>query len=239
MLQLERVSVFYGTQQVLWDIDLTIAAGTTVCVLGPNGAGKSTVLKAIAGLVKPRGRILFEGADITRLPASRRVALGISLVLERRRLFNDLTVRENLELGAFRASSAERADRLEDVLGMLPALRDLLRRQSGDLSGGQQQLVAMGRGLMAKPRLLMLDEPFLGLSPAAVSEVRSIIENLAGSGLTIVFNEQNVRLSLAMSQAALLLEAGRLVAAAPSEEIAAGSIVQDVYFGTSMESASG
>lgn len=232
MLRLERVCVFYGAHQVLWDLDLEVAAGSTVCILGPNGAGKSTVLKAIAGLVPVRGRILLEGRDIAALPAARRVALGISLVLERRRLFTDMSVAENLALGAYRAPAAQRAARRDQVLAMLPAVRDLLRRRAGDLSGGQQQMVAMARGLMAEPRLLMLDEPFLGLSPVAVDEVRGIIAELAAAGLTILFNEQNVRLSLAMSRQAVLLEAGRLVVAGPAEEIGAGEIVQRVYFGT-------
>lgn len=232
MLRLENVSVFYGAFQVLWDVSLDIPQGTTACVLGPNGAGKSTVLKAIAGLVPVRGRVLYRGKDISKLPAARRVSLGMSLVLERRRLFASMTARENLLLGGYQLARRRRDERLREVIALVPGVEALLGQRAGDLSGGQQQLVAIARGLMAEPSLLLLDEPFLGLSPKAVNEVESIIASLGNTGMTIVFNEQNVRKSLAMSDTAVLLEGGRLIAAGPSGEIGAGDIVQRVYFGT-------
>ena len=232
MLRLERVSAFYGSFQVLWDIDLELRQGDCVCVLGPNGAGKSTLLKAIAGLVGVRGRILLEGRDIAALPAPRRVALGISLVMERRRLFAEMDVRENLHIGGCRLARKELGSRLDEVIALLPGLEQLLVRRAGDLSGGQQQLGAIGRGLMARPRLLMLDEPFLGLSPSAVLDVSGIIERLRASGLTILFNEQNVQRSLALSNQACVLASGRLVATGASESIGAGQLIERVYFGT-------
>jgi branched-chain amino acid transport system ATP-binding protein len=231
MLQLEGVSVFYGSFQVMWDVSLAIPQGVTACVLGPNGAGKSTVLKAIAGLVPIRGRIVYRGQEISTWSPSRRVGAGIGLVLERRRLFAGMTVLENLLIGGYRLAGGRRRARLAEVTALLPGLEPLIGRRAGDLSGGQQQLVAIGRGLMAEPTLLMLDEPFLGLSPKAVDDVEAIIADLGRRGLTIVFNEQNVRKSLAMSQFAFLLEGGRLIAQGPSREIAAGDIVQQVYFG--------
>jgi branched-chain amino acid transport system ATP-binding protein len=232
MLRLENVSVFYGAFQVLWDVSLDIPEGTTACVLGPNGAGKSTVLKAIAGLVPVRGRVLFHGKDISKFPAARRVSLGMSLVLERRRLFAGMTARENLLLGGYQLPRMRRDARLREVIALVPGVEALLAKRAGDLSGGQQQLIAIARGLMAEPSLLLLDEPFLGLSPKAVNEVEGIIASLGNAGMTIVFNEQNVRKSLAMSDTAVLLEGGRLIAAGPSGEIGAGDIVQRVYFGT-------
>jgi branched-chain amino acid transport system ATP-binding protein len=201
-------------------------------VLGPNGAGKSTVLKAIAGLVPVRGRVLFHGKDISKFPAARRVSLGMSLVLERRRLFAGMTARENLLLGGYQLPRMRRDARLREVIALVPGVEALLAKRAGDLSGGQQQLIAIARGLMAEPSLLLLDEPFLGLSPKAVNEVEGIIASLGNAGMTIVFNEQNVRKSLAMSDTAVLLEGGRLIAAGPSGEIGAGDIVQRVYFGT-------
>ncbi len=232
MLRLENVSVFYGAFQVLWDVSLDVPEGTTACVLGPNGAGKSTVLKAMAGLVPVRGRVLYRGQDISRLPAARRVGLGMSLILERRRLFTGMTARENLLLGGYLLPRVRRDERLREVVSLVPGVDALLGKRAGDLSGGQQQLIAIARGLMAEPSLLLLDEPFLGLSPKAVNEVEAIIMSLGRAGMTIVFNEQNVRKSLAMSDRAVLLEGGRLIAAGPSAEIGAGDIVQRVYFGT-------
>ncbi len=232
MLRLEQVSVFYGSFQVLWDVGLSIDKGSVVCVLGPNGAGKSTLLKAIAGLVPCRGRIFLRDEDISRLSTPQRIASGIGIVLERRRLFAALSVRENLDLGGYQLARSERLAAREKVLALLPVVKDLLDRRAGDLSGGQQQLVAIGRGLMAEPELLLLDEPYLGLSPRAVDEITDIILMLRDQGLTIIFNEQNVKLSLSMSHQACLLESGRLAAFGPAEEIGASAIVQDVYFGT-------
>lgn len=224
--------MFYGSFQVLWNISLNIEKGSVACVLGPNGAGKSTLLKVIAGLVPCRGRVLLKDEDITRLPTPRRIAAGIGIVLERRRLFAGLSVRENLDLGGYQLDRRTRLAARERVLELLPAVKELIDRRAGDLSGGQQQLVAIGRGLMAEPELLLLDEPHLGLSPRAVDEVTEIILMLRDQGLTIVFNEQNVKLSLEISHQACLLESGRLAAAGPVEEIGASEVIQQVYFGS-------
>lgn len=231
MLILGKVDVFYGSFQVLWDVSLELPEGQVTCILGPNGAGKSTVLKAIAGLVPARGIITFRGENISRRPTPDRVRAGISLVLERRRLFADLTVAENLMLGGFQLEKSRRATQLERVLGLIPRLEEFMKRRGGDLSGGQQQLVAIGRGLMAEPRLLMLDEPFLGLSPAAVEEILILVGRLNADGLSILFNEQDVHRSLEISHHACLLESGRVIANGASRDIAASGIIERVYLG--------
>jgi branched-chain amino acid transport system ATP-binding protein len=231
MLILGKVDVFYGSFQVLWDVSLELPEGQVTCILGPNGAGKSTVLKAIAGLVPARGIITFRGENISRRPTPDRVRAGISLVLERRRLFADLTVAENLMLGGFQLEKSRRATQLERVLGLIPRLEEFMKRRGGDLSGGQQQLVAIGRGLMAEPRLLMLDEPFLGLSPAAVEEILILVGRLNADGLSILFNEQDVQRSLEISHHACLLESGRVIANGASRDIAASGIIERVYLG--------
>jgi branched-chain amino acid transport system ATP-binding protein len=231
MLTLKNLDVFYGSFQVLWDVSLELPAGQVTCILGPNGAGKSTVLKAIAGLVPSRGKITFGGEDVSRIPTPERVSAGISLVLERRRLFADLSVAENLMLGGFQLEKSRRNLQRERVLALIPKLGSYLRQRAGDLSGGQQQLVAIGRGLMADPRLLMLDEPFLGLSPAAVEEILVLVGRLNDDGLSILFNEQDVQRSLDMSHNACLLESGRVVANGTSRDIGESGVIERVYLG--------
>jgi branched-chain amino acid transport system ATP-binding protein len=231
MLILRNVDVFYGSFQVLWDVSLELPEGQITCILGPNGAGKSTVLKAIAGLVPARGVMTFRGKDISRRPTPERVRAGVSLVLERRRLFADLTVAENLMLGGFQLENSRRTAQLQRVLELIPRLTEFMKRRGGDLSGGQQQLVAIGRGLMADPKLLMLDEPFLGLSPTAVEEILALVGRLNAEGLSILFNEQDVQHSLEMSHHACLLESGRVIANGASADIAASGIVERIYLG--------
>ena len=231
MLILRNTDVFYGSFQVLWDVSLELPAAKVSCILGPNGAGKSTVLKAIAGLIPARGTMTFDGRDLSGTSTPERVAAGISLVLERRRLFADLTVAENLMLGGFQLEKSRRASQLAQVLSLIPKLEGFMKRKGGDLSGGQQQLVAIGRGLMANPRLLLLDEPFLGLSPAAVEEILVLVKRLNDDGLSILFNEQDVQRSLAMSHHAYLLESGRVIAHGDAKEMAASGIVERTYLG--------
>ena len=232
-LRLEAVDVCYGDLQVLWSVDLRVGQGEVVAIMGSNGAGKSTVMNTISGLTKvTRGRILFEEQDITGLPTAARVSLGIAHVLERHRLFPLMSVRENLLLGAYSPKARARTqDALDRVFTLFPFLQDRQKQLAGSFSGGEQQMLAIARGLMSHPRLIMLDEPFLGLSPAMVRGIIAIVAKLKASGLTVLFIEQHVRHSLTMSDRAEILEAGRVVLSGRSADLLQDDRVQRVYMG--------
>lgn len=233
MLELREVDVVYGDFQVLWKVNMTINANEIVCVLGPNGAGKSTVLNAVTGLA-PRsdGKIIFEGQDISEVPTHDMARRGIALVLERHRLFPSLTVRQNLLLGGYNAEARQRrAETLEWVETLFPFLAERHATPARALSGGQQQMVAIARGLMSRPRLLMLDEPLLGLSPAMSEEICGIITRLNRDGMAILFNEQNVPRALGMSHRGYLLESGRVVLSGPAQDMLSNEMITAVYFG--------
>ena len=221
MLELERIRVSYGAAPALPDVSLAVSAGETVCVVGPNGAGKTTLINAIAGLHRVEsGSLRLEGRELSRLPAHRYCDQGIAIVPEGRRLFTGMTVRENLELGAYRrAARARRAQALERVCALFPVLAERLDARAGALSGGQQQMVAIGRALMAEPRLLLLDEPSLGLAPLIVNALFETIRTIAASGVTMLLVEQNVALALEVASRAYVLEEGRIAAAGSPAEL--------------------
>jgi branched-chain amino acid transport system ATP-binding protein len=214
MLELHDVAVAYGEARALWGVTAQVHAGELLCVVGANGAGKTTLVNTLAGMLRPlSGRIVMEGRDITRLAPHRFCEAGIALVPEGRRLFTGMTVAENLDVGSLLpAAKAKRRESLGEVLALFPALEAKLHAPAGDLSGGQQQMVAIGRALMARPRLLLLDEPSLGLSPIVVADMFSAISKISASGITIVLVEQNVATAMRIAHRACVLELGRIVA---------------------------
>ena len=233
MLEVRGLDVAFGDFQVLWNIDLFVDAHEVVCILGPNGAGKSSVLNAITGLAPRRaGTIRFGDTDLTAIATHEVARQGIAHVLERRRLFPTLSVRQNLLLGAYNpAAKQHRRDTLAWVEELFPVLKDRHDSPAQVLSGGQQQMVAIARGLMSRPRLLMIDEPFLGLAPAMVDEIRVVIKRINHDGVAILFNEQNVELALSMSHRGYLLESGRLVMTGTGDEMLDSELVRSVYLG--------
>jgi branched-chain amino acid transport system ATP-binding protein len=231
LLSVEGLSVDYGKIRAVSDIDLAVEHGRIATMIGSNGAGKTTILKAITGLVRPAaGRIVFDGRDIAGLEPDRIVGCGISLVPEGRRLFPSMTVRENLELGAYlrKDAAAVRRD-LERTLDYFPALRERLGARAMNLSGGQQQMVAVGRALMAAPRLLLLDEPSVGLAPAIVETIASIIRTISKNGTDVLVVEQNAHMALALADRAYVLENGRVAMVGDAKELAASDHVRQLY----------
>jgi branched-chain amino acid transport system ATP-binding protein len=235
MLQLREVVVAHGAATAIWGISLQVAAGELVCVVGPNGAGKTTLIEAIAGLNRiAGGALMIDGEDLKGLPAHRFCDRGIAIVPEARRLFTGLSVRENLELGSYRrAARAARASSLDRVLAIFPALRAKLDAPAGTLSGGQQQMVAIGRALMSRPRLLLLDEPSLGLAPAIVLEMFTVIRDINAGGMAVLLVEQNVAMALDIAQRAYVLEEGRIAAQGTPDELLASPHIRRAYLGES------
>lgn len=239
MLRVSGLNVHYGKTQVLWDISLDVPTGEVVAVMGPNGSGKSSVLKAIIGLAQPSsGRIDFDGVDLTKVPTFEMVAHGISLVLERRRLFPQMTVYENVLMGAYhKAVQSRQKQALEWVNSLFPVLQERGNRAAGWLSGGEQQMVAIARALMSRPRLLLMDEPFLGLSPRMVQEILDLMQKINSEGTAILFNEQNAKLSFSASHKGYLLEGGRVVISGSGEDMLNNEIVQRTYLGAAISTA--
>jgi branched-chain amino acid transport system ATP-binding protein len=233
MLSVETVSVSFAGLQVLWDIDFKVNEGEIVALVGANAAGKTTTLKTIAGLVKPtRGRVAFDGKVLSRLPSHDIVAEGLCLIPEGRRLFPEMTVRENLELGAFGIKVwKDRAETLKRVYEIFPILREREKQIARTLSGGEQQMVAIGRGLMSRPRLCMLDEPSLGLSPIMVRELFRVVRGLRDNGTTVLLVEQNVLQTLAVADRAYVMENGRIVLEGPGQDLLTNSHVKVAYLG--------
>jgi ABC-type branched-subunit amino acid transport system ATPase component len=239
-LQIEALSAGYGGFQVLRELSLEARPGLTV-ILGPNGAGKTTLMKAIAGLIPRSGGLRLDGAEIAGdAPTAEIVRRGLVLVPEGRQLFPQMTVRENLELGAWllAGSAAERERRLARVLEDFPRLAERQRQLAGTMSGGEQQMLAVGRALMSAPRLLMLDEPSLGLAPRMVDELLGIARRIADQGCTVLMVEQNVRKALAVADRAYVLERGRLVAEGPAAELARSGAIRQAYLGASHKETS-
>ena len=232
-LVVEGLAVSYGRAEALKGIDLRVEKGTCVCLIGANGAGKTTAMRALSGLVKPRaGRITFGGTDITGLRPHRIAALGLLQVPEGRQVFAELTVAENLRLGAWLITgAAEIARRRDSVLARFPRLGERAHQFAGSLSGGEQQMLALGRALMGAPRLLLLDEPSMGLAPLLVDEIFSIIAALKAEGTTILLVEQNASAALEVSDHAYVLENGRIVLAGPAAEVANNPKVVAAYLG--------
>jgi branched-chain amino acid transport system ATP-binding protein len=223
VLDVENVSTIRGRVQILWDVSLSVQRGETVAIVGPNGAGKTTLVGSITGLIPPKsGRVRINGADVTGNPPDKLAARRVALCPERRGIFAPLTVRENLLMGAYarRAKRAELEPDLEDVFALFPALVRYRDATAGSLSGGEQQMVAVGRALMAKPELLLLDEPSLGLAPKVRAEIFGALARLAERGVTILLVEQNLRLAARICRRAYLMQRGRIVGSESSDELA-------------------
>jgi len=233
MLDVQGLEVWYGAAPALRGVSLTLRAGELLAVVGPNGAGKTTLINALCGIERARaGRIVVDGVDVTRLPSHRFCAAGIAIVPEGRRLFIAMTVRENLELGShLPRARAERAESLAAALELFPALREKLASPAGELSGGQQQMVAVARALMARPRLLLLDEPSLGLSPLIVADMFDAVRRINAQGVSVLLVEQNVEVALSLSDRAYVLEEGRIVAEGEPAELLARPEIQRAYLG--------
>ncbi len=232
MLDVSGLDAGYGTTIVLRQVDLRVDAGEIVALLGSNGAGKSTLNKALSGLLRPfSGRICFQGDEIAGAPPQRIVAGGLVQVPEGRRIFPNMSVRENLELGSYRRGRAHRARNIEHVCAIFPRLRERIEQRAGSLSGGEQQMLAIGRALMAEPRLLLLDEPSLGLSPRLVEEMFNLIGRLHEEGLAILLVEQNVMQSLAIADRAYVLENGAITLAGTASDLLANAELKRYYLG--------
>ncbi|HEY2995359.1 MAG TPA: ABC transporter ATP-binding protein [Methylomirabilota bacterium] len=233
MLRLEGIDAFYGDLQALYDVSLEVEQGRVFALVGANAAGKSTTLRVISGLVTPRrGRVVLDGQDLTRVPAYQRVDLGIVQVPEGRRLFPFMTVTENLLLGAHTARArAERDATLKYVYTLFPVLEERRAQLAGSLSGGEQQMCAIGRALMAKPRVLMLDEPTLGLAPVLVKRIFDTVRTINADGMTVLLVEQNVRQALTLAHRAAVLESGHLVLHGHGAELLRDERLKRAYLG--------
>jgi branched-chain amino acid transport system ATP-binding protein len=233
MLEVRNATVTYGAAPAVSDVSLEVSDGELVVVVGPNGAGKTTLINAMAGLHPlAGGRLIFGGRDISRLPRHRFCDEGIALVPEGRRLFSEMTVKENLELGSYRpAARSRRTESMKEVQAVFPVLRETLGRAAGTLSGGQQQMLAIGRALMARPKLLLLDEPSLGLAPAIVQELFRVIREINAGGVAVLLVEQNVAMALHLARRAYVLEEGRVVAQGPPEQLKDHPHIQRAYLG--------
>ncbi|HEY7139005.1 MAG TPA: ABC transporter ATP-binding protein [Methylomirabilota bacterium] len=233
MLDVERLEVAYGDATALWDVSLTVGERELVSVIGPNGSGKTTLINAIAGLLLSRGgRLRFQGEDLTRLAPHEVSSRGIAIVPEGRRLFTGMTVEENLEIGCYAPGARPaRMERLARVYGMFPLLRARRRQAAGTLSGGEQQMVAIGRALMAGPRLLLLDEPSLGLAPAIVDQVFDVVEGLHRTGTAVLLVEQSVERALRVATRAYVLAEGRIVSGGTPAQLLREPHIRSAYLG--------
>ena len=233
LLKVENLHVAYGAIRALQGISFQINEGEVVTLIGANGAGKSTTLRTISGLLRPiEGDIQFKGRSITRTPAERIVRMGVSQVPEGRQIFSRLTVRENLEMGAFtRTDKREIAESMERVFASFPRLKERINQQGGTLSGGEQQMLAMGRGLMSVPELLLLDEPSMGLAPILVEEIFNIIHGINAQGTSILLVEQNAAMALSVAHRGYVLETGSIVLEGSAQELLENRQVQAAYLG--------
>ena len=233
MLDVENISVFHGDAQALDGVSLTVDGGKIVAIVGANGAGKTSLIRTIAGMHRPAsGRILFEGADIAGLPSHRVCDLGVGQVAEGRQIFPSLTVAENLDMGAMLPRARRhRAQNLDRVLAMFPKLQQRLGQAAGTLSGGEQQMLAIARCIMGEPKLIMFDEPSLGLAPTVVHDVLKTIRDLNAAGITCVLVEQNVAVSLRIAHQAYVLENGRVTLSGSGEALLADERVRQAYLG--------
>jgi branched-chain amino acid transport system ATP-binding protein len=233
MLEVKDLHVFYGAIHALQGVSFGLNEGEIVTLIGANGAGKSTTLKTISGLLRPRqGSIVYHGIDLTHVAASKIVSLGISQVPEGRKIFAPLTVRDNLEMGAYtRKDAKEIKQSMERVFISFPRLKERINQPGGTLSGGEQQMLAMGRGLMSNPKLLLLDEPSMGLSPLLVEEIFRIIEEINKQGTTILLVEQNAAMALSIANRAYVLETGTVALEGPAQELLENPQVKTAYLG--------
>jgi branched-chain amino acid transport system ATP-binding protein len=233
MLELRSVDAGYGTFQALFGVSLNVNAGEAVGVIGPNGAGKTTLMRVISGLIRPRaGTVSMRGVDVLKTPEHRIVSLGIAHVPENRRLFPRLTVEDNLKMGAFMPEARARyAERLAFVFDLFPRLEERRRQLAGTMSGGEQQMCAIGRALMSDPKLLLLDEPSAGLAPVVVHQVFELVKRIRAGGLTVLIVEQNVQQVLRVVDRAYLLEAGTIRASGKASEMLADDSIRQAYLG--------
>ena len=233
LLSVENVFAGYDKADVLQDVSLTIESGSITCILGSNGSGKSTLIRAILGLTPPRrGRVVFDGTDLTDMPTHRIVGAGLACIPEGRKVFPKLAVVENLRLGAYQESdSGKIAARLKRVLAIFPRLEERAAQLAGTMSGGEQAMLSIGRGMMGEPKLLLVDEPSLGLSPRLVKENFSVIRRIRELGITVLLVEQNVHQTLAIADFGYVLSQGRVVAAGSARELAENASVREAYFG--------
>ncbi|NUZ07991.1 ABC transporter ATP-binding protein [Piscinibacter koreensis] len=233
MLEVRDLQVAYGAAPALWGVTLELRPGELLCVVGPNGAGKTTLINTLAGILRARaGRIVFDGQDITALAAHRFCTAGIAIVPEGRRLFTGMSVLENLELGSYLPlAKSQRKESLASVLELFPALQEKLASPAGELSGGQQQMVAIARALMARPKLLLLDEPSLGLSPRIVHDMFAAIRRINAAGVSVLMVEQNVAMAMQVSSRAYVLEEGSIVAEGLPGELLERPEIQRAYLG--------
>ena len=233
MLDVHDLQVAYGQAPALWGVSLTLRAGELLCVVGPNGAGKTTLINTLAGILRANaGRLVFEGQEITTLAPHRFCEAGIAVVPEGRRLFTGMTVQDNLELGSYLPQAkAHRSESLAQVLALFPALKEKLRSAAGSLSGGQQQMVAIGRAMMSRPKLLLLDEPSLGLAPAIVIDMFRTIRSINAQGTSVLLVEQNVAMAMGIARRAYVMEEGRIVAQGLAEDLIERPEIRRAYLG--------
>ncbi len=232
MLEIRDIHVFYGAIHAIKGVSFNVEEHEIVTLIGANGAGKSTILNTIAGLLHPRsGQILLDGNSITGIPAHRMVSLGMALCPEGRRIFQQMSVRENLEMGGYSRPATEIASSLEDVFQRFPRLKEREKQIAGTLSGGEQQMLAMARALMSKPRLMMLDEPSMGLAPILVEQIFDIIRELHAAGTTILLVEQNAQMALSVADRAYVLETGNISMAGAAAELLENDAVRKAYLG--------
>lgn len=232
MLKIEGLVTSYGSIKALKGIDLEVPAGSIVSLIGANGAGKTTAMKSLAGLLKPEaGRIIYKGREIQGLPPHKIVSLGISLVPEGRSILSKMTILENLEMGAYQRKDSKVEADLHSVFARFPVLEERKNQLGGTLSGGQQQMLAIGRAMMAKPELLLLDEPSMGLAPMVVADIFKVIQEINQEGATVLLVEQNVRQALKIAHYAYVLETGKIVYHGTAEEVAANPRVKEAYLG--------
>jgi branched-chain amino acid transport system ATP-binding protein len=234
MLEIEGMNVSYGDSKALWEVSFRVEKEETVALIGPNGAGKTTILKTISGLLRPlAGEITFESAAMNKVPIHKRVEMGISMIPEGRGLFPGMSTLENLEMGAFTAKGRRsKNETLEQVYELFPVLKMRKKQAAGTLSGGEQQMLAIGRGLMSKPKLLLLDEPSWGLSPLMSKNIFEAARQINNSGVTILLVEQNVRMALELANRAYVVENGRIVEEGYSQDMLNSQHIRDAYLGT-------
>jgi len=232
LLSLDSVTTYYGQMRILEGISLRVEPGELVCLLGGNASGKSTTLKTILGVVRPRsGRVMLDGEDVTSWPVPKRIAKGIAIVPENRRLFGQMTVRENLELGAILRGGESLDDDFDRVHGLFPRLLERRQQLAGTLSGGEQQMVAMGRALMSRPRLLLMDEPSMGLSPALVQQNFQIIKEVHESGVAVLMVEQNASMALSIADRGYVLSTGEIVLDGTAADLLRSEDLKRAYLG--------
>jgi branched-chain amino acid transport system ATP-binding protein len=232
LLQLEGINTYYGQIHILQDENLVVREGELVCLLGGNASGKSTTLKTILGIVRPRtGRVVLAGEDVTRMPTAHRIRRGLAIVPENRRLFGPMTVLENLEMGAYLRPKADLKEEFERVYALFPLLYERRSQLAGTLSGGEQQMVAMGRALMSKPRLLLMDEPSMGLAPVLVERSFEIIKQVNDSGVAMLVVEQNANVSLSIADRGYVLSTGRVVLEGKASDLLEDEGLRKAYLG--------